>query len=262
MSNKPPAYCIFCGIRGVTKQHVWPDWMGTHLPRDDTFHTQLLTEIELINLPLLAVIRPKLHISKGPFAARKLRIACSACNSGWMSQLESQAKPILLQLMSGRVWNLSAVEQHALASWIVLFTVVAEFTDKKTIAIPPVDRITLRTQKMPPPGWRIWIALHDSRNWRHGFIHHALAVYQTTAIPTHPAPYNCQFTTIGIGSILFHAVRTPFDAGVLRFSDNIAAKLSQLWPINEFSLRIDSIKKLLDEETEAVSNEFALPLRS
>jgi hypothetical protein len=220
---------------------------------------QYQSEIDFTYAPRVAVVRPDFHFSKGPAATRKLRIACQACNSGWMSRIESQVKPYLLDIMTGAKTPLGVPEQEIVATWIVLFTIVAEFTDKKTLAIPAIDRETLRTQSLPPPSWRIWAGLHDADRWRHNFLHHAVALYPRDAVPSYPAPYNCQFITIGLGAALFHAVRTPFDPSFLRFSGIPANKLAQLWPVINPLLDLRSMNQLLPIEADAVSNEFAFP---
>ena len=30
--SKPPGTCIFCGRTGVSKEHLWANWMRDHLP--------------------------------------------------------------------------------------------------------------------------------------------------------------------------------------------------------------------------------------
>lgn len=42
---------------------------------------------------------------------------CRVCNSGWMSDLEAQAQPILTPMVLGEARVLNATDQHLLATW-------------------------------------------------------------------------------------------------------------------------------------------------
>jgi hypothetical protein len=44
---------------------------------------------------------------------------CKACNSGWMSVLEEQAKPIITPLLAALAVQLDASDQHVLARWSI-----------------------------------------------------------------------------------------------------------------------------------------------
>ena len=32
--RKPPGRCIFCGKVGLTKEHMWADWLRSYIPRE------------------------------------------------------------------------------------------------------------------------------------------------------------------------------------------------------------------------------------
>ena len=261
MANKPPAYCEFCGTRGVTKQHVWPDWMGRHFSESTAYHVQDLFDIKLLRSPSIAVLQPRMHFSQGPFHTRKLRIACQKCNSGWMSRIESKAKPTLELLAPGIRPRLDLSAQQALAAWLALFTMVAEFTDRRTVAVTPEERSSLREYVRPSFGWRMWMGFHDDNDWKHRFFHHAVAAYPTHETPPEPPPFNCQFTTIGFGSALFHTAWTPYDSSQLHLPDRYAKRLASVWPTTSPELDCSGMVPLLPPDIAEVCNYFALPPR-
>jgi hypothetical protein len=44
---------------------------------------------------------------------------CKSCNNGWMSDLETAAKPIIQPLMHGKPGTITSVEQMVIARWLV-----------------------------------------------------------------------------------------------------------------------------------------------
>jgi hypothetical protein len=102
--------CIFCGRSGsevkITKEHVWPYWLRTHLK------TQLLPgPLELRKNETVIRTRPDVLFSVSPC------IACIACNTGWMKQLEERARPLLLPMLDGLNLELSPADQSIVAAW-------------------------------------------------------------------------------------------------------------------------------------------------
>ena len=65
MSKKSKAQgkCIFCGGEGLTKEHVWPNWIKSVLPRDSTEHHTQYT-LGITALPMNPVlIQPNIQFS-------------------------------------------------------------------------------------------------------------------------------------------------------------------------------------------------------
>jgi hypothetical protein len=107
--------CLFCGAEGpgvLSDEHVIPEWLLDHveLPADDLmFHgvaksaTGELTQ------------EPRIHSSFNFVEGR----VCEECNTGWMSKLESAAKPILIPLLDNTrtVDNLNAEERGVVWKW-------------------------------------------------------------------------------------------------------------------------------------------------
>jgi hypothetical protein len=89
-----PSFCIFCGGRPLTREHIWPDWFRAHLPRTLPFYHSGRIVLNEDNT--------KTHSSKktsGDPKSRKLRIVCNKCNNEWMSGVQNAAKPILIPLL-------------------------------------------------------------------------------------------------------------------------------------------------------------------
>ncbi|MBS2966631.1 hypothetical protein KGA66_26580 [Actinocrinis puniceicyclus] len=100
--------CFFCGRTGkMTEEHVLPDWLN-NLGYGGQGFREYIRE------------RPDVRIVQngGPFS-KTLKLACRACNTQWMSGMETDAKPVLLRLFNagGRQAPLERPEQITLARW-------------------------------------------------------------------------------------------------------------------------------------------------
>ena len=110
---KPPGICIFCGKGGMTKQHVWPDWLKLAVPRSFARHSQIYTHMDLQSVDRPLVSSPIVKSKQGDPAVKKVRKVCKSCNSGWMSRLETAAKPVLTPIIRGKNATLSALQREA-----------------------------------------------------------------------------------------------------------------------------------------------------
>jgi len=176
-----PKECIFCGAwENLTGEHVFAEWLAPYLPKiGRTGHTATKT-LRVLDASSLKVIRDThfarkgtLH-KRGPLKNQTLKIVCARCNTGWMSMLQGQVKPILLPILEGG-WpgEIAAWERRILAAWAAMFTMVVEFSDLDTQVTPFEDRERLRLTLEPPDGWYIWIGLHAGPLWTSGFNHFA-----------------------------------------------------------------------------------------
>jgi hypothetical protein len=119
--SKAPKLCIFCGKPGVTKEHVWPDWLLKYIPKDGVNHASLSETHHRTH-----VEREVRKHAGAPYSGT-LRIVCGSCNNGWMSVLQNDAKPILLPLVLGEERTLFRKHQALLAAWMAMFAMVTEF---------------------------------------------------------------------------------------------------------------------------------------
>lgn len=53
---------------------------------------------------------------------------CAGCNNGWMSRLETEAKPLLSPLIDGRDRAIWSDEQAIISAWLIKTAMVFEFT--------------------------------------------------------------------------------------------------------------------------------------
>jgi hypothetical protein len=227
--SKTPGICVFCGSLGVTKQHIWPDWLKKVIPREGSEHFQLLTKIKATD-PKLVTLQPELQSHNGPTGSRKIRNVCAKCNNGWMSKLESSAKPILIDLMSSKKVFLDFDQQEILSNWIVMISIMAEYTDKATLAIPDNHRYHLMQNKPISDGWRIWIGTYSGIEWKQRYRHQGGVVALKNIDHVTYFEVATQFSTFVIGSLLIHATSTTIPNHYPIFDPRISDYLVQIWP--------------------------------
>jgi hypothetical protein len=99
--------CVFCGDKAGSREHVLPAWLAREVSKEfvEAGGTRgLISKGRMVLIP-------------GRFATATVKCVCRNCNNGWMSRLEAQVKPFLLDLMRGNRVTLAPVEQTALAAW-------------------------------------------------------------------------------------------------------------------------------------------------
>jgi hypothetical protein len=104
--------CLFCTtpLTERAREHVIPQWLIDYLGIRDEDLFQGIAQTQDG-----ALLKQRTHVAQSFVEGR----VCKQCNSGWMSSLENQIRPFLLDLMSGQrsLHALSAEERLLLARW-------------------------------------------------------------------------------------------------------------------------------------------------
>jgi hypothetical protein len=161
-----------------------------------------------------------------------------------MSQLQGEAKSILLPLMQGEWRDLDPKSEHILSAWETMFAMVIEFARDDLRMTTQEQRKFLMTHKMSPKGWHVWLALLATPDCSFAQAIFGPGPDQGTPMPTNMIKHGQVLETITVaGRLVF---------GALGFADrqletrNIAALrvnarsngLRQIWPKqNLFSRR-------------------------
>ncbi|WP_101760146.1 hypothetical protein [Oceanicoccus sp. KOV_DT_Chl] len=150
--------CIFCNLNGKkSKEHLWPEWMHPFLPLEgdgeNIRETNTFKWKEQVDAKELK--------RQGHLTTTKFRVVCRACNSGWMSRLESEVKPMLSKILQNEPVILEKSDQDILSRWIAMKVIVGEYADKDISVTPKNDRNTLRTENKVPDYYAVYIGKHD-----------------------------------------------------------------------------------------------------
>jgi hypothetical protein len=198
MTKPSKKTCIFCRQTGkLTKEHLWGDWLRQHIPRDSTHNLHFVTERER------PAQKGRLHGPGDPHS-RRLLVVCNECNNGWMSALQTAAKPWLGPLARGDWLPLEYDAQCALAAWATMFAMVVEFAHPPTVVIPQAERTGFKVTRATPPGWLIFLGRYDDPHGRDGaFNHHAGVHFGIYDHPRSAFFYEEQSCGFIVGKVMF-----------------------------------------------------------
>jgi hypothetical protein len=108
--------CLFCNEDANSKEHVWPQWILKLLPSRRPVRQRLGTGKEVTY--------------SGDF---KLKGVCSTCNNGWMSELETEVRPILGPMVQDLSIQLDLEDQKKIARWAFKTAIVLEGTKERSM---------------------------------------------------------------------------------------------------------------------------------
>jgi hypothetical protein len=243
--TRPRGTCIYCGRHDVTKQHVWPDWLKSVLPRDEEGTIQVVTGLR--PLPGRHVlVEPRMLFPRGHRGTRKIRNVCGTCNGGWMSRLEKLAKPSLTSLILGRPISLSSSDQRAIAAWAVMTSITAEFTDPRTLCIPVNDRLHLMNEQEPTANWRIFIGRYTGPSWKLRYSHFGCQFRSMSEMRWRPLGVQASIFVAG-DLVLYACSCSADDAEILeRLRPPDGVSLQNVWPSQASPIASDEAAMLDD----------------
>lgn len=147
--------CVFCGSRVNSNEDVWPKWLLKLLRTSANEKVPIKTR--WFQQP------PKEWLTAD--SALKVKNVCSECNNGWMSQLESEAKPVLSPMILGGAVTLTATQQQKIAAWFTKCAMVFDSMGKGEIFYDALDRHHLRNTSDPVlDSTRIWLGMYSEPN--------------------------------------------------------------------------------------------------
>jgi len=232
LPRKPPGRCIFCDSLGVTKEHMWADWLRDYIPREMSSHA---TSFEKIHLRSTARMFQR---RTGDPHSRRIKCVCRDCNNIWMSQLQESAKPYLVPMLTGDTVRLQRNGLTTLAAWTTMMVMVSEHLNEEMVAISLAERQRFKANKRAPSHWRIWIG-------RHAAVHHPLFTHNIASFAPEQEierlgiegaiPSNTQTSTILLGKhLLIHVMSSTVARHIIRrwrLPAFLAPGLTQIWPV-------------------------------
>ncbi|MFZ0229305.1 MAG: hypothetical protein WAL41_20710 [Mycobacterium sp.] len=214
--------CVFCGsTSNLTREHVLPDW---------------LKDIGLDLAPSLHQSAPLDRVprqwSSTPFNTT-VKLVCASCNNGWLSSLESSARPVLTPLIRGESRHLPSDDQALIAKWTCKTTLVSLLVtsaqDRGGDGVPPSEYTKLYEQRErvePLPFSQYWIgSYHGDRAasiWVTPFV---VEVIDAGTPPDTPSGYTM---TLVLGKLLVHGVR--FTEPALQMELTTSRGFLDIWP--------------------------------
>ena len=240
-TRKKPKLCVFCDRTGVTKEHIWSDWVNKILPGTALVpHHQVRLQIRQDHKNKIATVQP-LHplYRQGGLTQRTIRNVCAKCNSGWMSEIVERAKVFASPMIQNQPCEIPVAAQRDLAAWIAMAAIMAEFTDEMSAAIPESDRKIMQSTESPPPTWTICVgryagARYGPVKYRHYGFH---VVVSLTPGPIRLAGAHRDYvhvTTYVLGGLVVHAFSSTNAGVAAEFRrDHAPGNMVRIWPAAE-----------------------------
>jgi hypothetical protein len=234
-----PGGCIFCGGTPLTREHLWPDWLGRELQIREPFSIRIEQEKDGVETRDISFQTP-------PFD-QTVRAVCEQCNSTWMSDMEADAKPILWALSHAEGRSLDGDEQRVLARWALLKACVFDEVHPNERVVPVAHRQHLYEHK-DPPGDGLWVLLatYEAEELRHYAYQGLLLGAGDGPAPTAPTVY---FVTITIGALVVQIIGSVLPAWSLRGVSVLEDELGvvPVWPTS-LSVEFEQRKVLRHED--------------
>jgi hypothetical protein len=215
----PLAGCVFCGGRPLTAEHALGQWFRTS--------AGLAAPARVTKYRDNAVTHEKYK----PSFSEKLRVACRACNTGWMHDLEDAVLPYLSQMVWGRQRILVGAEQRQLAAWFVKTCCVCEYVDLQPgHHIPRSHYEQLQARRTSPPDWcQVWLGTARLPSVDFGV---RLTQWRYEAV-SHPGTRDSGWIgTLRIGPVVLQALGCATRPTHMN-RDDLRGGLIQIWPVTQ-----------------------------
>ena len=244
--------CIFCGKFQVSREHVLPAWLKELFPRDEhsthTFGT--INPSSIIGIP--RIVQRK---RPGHSGTAKVRVVCESCNSGWLSRLEEDVKPILIPLINGKRCGLPLDMQKTLATWAAKTAMTAEQARPRERGISQAERSWLKEHLIPPSYWSVWLAGYDGESWCDlGMTQQRGRLQESPISSPKVESHYIHATTLGIGRVVFLVVGTMWKPAPEVFSRFDGKGLFRIWPSLPRSILWPPNDILGDPQVNALAN--------
>jgi hypothetical protein len=146
--------CIFCGAtdRKMSNEHLWPQWIRRLLP-PEAQKTGVRYDFD--------TDAGRVRSFETRLFELKVKDVCETCNSGWMSDYETNVRHWDTGMLQGRGRDLHETGQRSIAAWAVLKCLVGQrlYPQREII---PADHYravyNLRDATRPPNGAQVFTA--------------------------------------------------------------------------------------------------------
>lgn len=149
--------CIFCGQPAGNTEHVFESWVIETVAKDPRG----------LSFPLQGIVRTATGEPRhtvGKIKPRKTvefvaRAVCHVCNSGWMNEAGTAARPYIESMMRGEAVVLPPSAQLKIAQWFAIKTVTArQASPHKWLDRPWIDAV--HDLGHPHDNWIVWLGAY------------------------------------------------------------------------------------------------------
>jgi hypothetical protein len=183
----------------MRREHVWPKWLEDVIPKYSPQTHHLVADPDT---PLTRQGTSKKRVTL------TVNRVCEACNSGWMSDLETAARRIMVRPVEGRPSILDPVAQRTMATWAVKTAMAWSLCYGGSYPVPTEHYRWMRDNVEPPPNTMVLVAGYGGRRYNHLGVWKALEVVPKGHEPSEHA--NGYVATISAGHLVLQVLGTTF----------------------------------------------------
>ena len=140
--------CVLCGVGPVTDEHAYPHWVA-----------EIVTKMMAERTPF-TVVRTGTPDRESDIINVVVRRVCHPCNTRWLNDIETEARPVLAPLITAAVGShfvLSRNDRELLGLWAFKTALMLDFTFD-TPLIPARWYSAFRGLRRPSLGSVVWVA--------------------------------------------------------------------------------------------------------
>ena len=213
----------------MTEEHLWSEWMHDYLPQVP----EMMTAHGRRHYRLgMTFVHEK--VRQGPPYTRAFKLVCTRCNTGWMSGIDGDTKPILLELLQGLPVTLLRNDRRRLATWLTLKFLVSDAIDPNDSVFDQFARSDFKESRKIPRGLQIFVGTHDSPEWHTGYQRQTmrgnLRESSITKAEHLAESQNVQSTAFGVGRLFSLTFASAIPNIKLNPSVGVIRLTRQLWP--------------------------------
>jgi hypothetical protein len=213
--------CLFCENPANSKEHLWPQWILKQVQTRESVRRTIGSA-----QPVVTANREV-----------EVRSVCVNCNTGWMSALEVESKPLLGSMVDDIILNLDVSLQTSAALWATKTAMVVDSVKRRGRFYLKSECESLRTKRDIPPGTKIWMGRYFGRSLNASGTDITFDANQVAKI------IDGSVITILIGHLIFQVLtlhaRPEFSGQSVTVSPNAGRwdeLLAPIWPISSNSV--------------------------
>lgn len=210
----------------MSREHIWSDWLRQELPSDEPYPHK--TRQHRVGTPTR-----RREYTRPPYRVRAPGV-CRSCNSGWMSQMETDVKPWALPMITGHKRALHETGQRAVAQWAILKTLMTDrlYRDPDRIIAPRFFQALYETRSADPhPCFEVYVGGYGGDNIV-GIAHLQSVEPKPKPLPESPLACGDTYTAgLTIGHLVLKVFgRDPDGSFEFQHDERVAPSLVRIWP--------------------------------
>lgn len=215
--------CGFCGEPGMTKEHLWSDWMRKVILESRAAGGQKHFKAEIER-------GGEAKGYKNPTLEQRIGMPCDKCNNGWMSALENEIKDFMTPMVfRGEKVLLSRERQVALSRWAIKTAMVYEFTSapEEGKYFSDAERLAFKERFEIPANVWVWTGRYDGVRPMHAILRRAPKGPEAPIM--HSLTFSANFLVLQVFAYRASAGDLGQVAGATK-----TERLLQLWPVSDW----------------------------